>query len=322
MSVVDFIVAKCALDAEMDDYLYVRPDFSLWQSTVQAKRIQSFGIFRKDNLRAYGRLTLAGKDGVWTAPVTGTFGGPVLARGKNIPLYALDALFLEATRWLEMEAGAKSCSIRLPPHCFPDPLSGANANALFRLGWKLDQVDVNYHLPAMSADDFHARLGATKRQETRRLKGSGAAFKVLPAQALQRVYEIISRNRAARGFPMTMSWESIAALTEAFPATIGLFGVERGLDLLAAAICLRVTSCYFYVFYWGEAPEFRREMPVLLLAEGLVAHCHENGIAVIDIGIATDRSTPNEGLIAFKTGLGFEASPKLTFRYDFLRRRE
>ena len=190
-------------------------------------------------------------------------------------------------------------------------------NVLFRAGWILDQVDINYHFPVVDAEAFQAQLGATKRQETRRLKGTGASFCVVPHEQAERAYAVIARNRAARGYPMTMTWEALSALAKAFPAHVHFFGVVRGEDFLASAICLQLTPVYLYVFYWGEDPNFRKEMPVLVLVNGIMDHCHKAGFAILDIGVSTERSTPNEGLIAFKTGLGFQSSPKLTFRYDF-----
>lgn len=48
MKVDAFEVGLCATETEMDDYLYVSPAFNIWQAKVQEKRLQSFGIFRKD----------------------------------------------------------------------------------------------------------------------------------------------------------------------------------------------------------------------------------------------------------------------------------
>ena len=315
MKVEDFDVRVCADTASAQDYLFVSPDFTDWQSKVQGKTRQSFGVFRKDNQQQYARLTLAGKDGIWSAPVTGTFGGPTL--DKPVPIAALDRLMIEALRWLKEEAKADSCFIRLPPASFPDPSLALMQNVLHRGGWRLDQMDINYHLPVVPVERFHAQLGATKRQETRRLKGSGATFEPIPFAEAKRVYDIIASNRAARGYPMTMSWDALSAVAQAFCESFHFFGIVRRDRMLASAICIHITPQYLYVFYWGEDPEFRREMPVLLLVDGLVDFAYQNDITVIDIGISTDQSIPNEGLIEFKTALGFQPTPKLTYRFDF-----
>lgn len=313
MRVDEFEAGLCQDDAELNDYWYVSPAFNKWQSQVQGKRLQSFGVFRKDNKKLYARLTLAGQGKVWASPVTGTFGGVVLH--KAVPVGALDMLMEHAVQWLKQE-GAETCFVRLPPASFPDPTMAVMQNVLFRKGWVIDQMEINYHLPIVPVEEFHAQLGSTKRQETRRLKTSGAAFRLVPADEGQKVYNIIAANRAARGYPMTMTWEALAALTAAFPDRVRYFGVFRNDDLLSAAIGFQITPTYFYIFYWGESPDFRREMPVLALVDGLVDYCHKNGTKAMDIGISTEKSAPNEGLIEFKTGLGFLATPKLTYRYD------
>ena len=103
---------------------------------------------------------------------------------------------------------------------------------------------------------------------------------------------------------MTMAWPQVEALAAAFPDRVRFFGVIRGGTILAGAICLRVTASYLYVFYWGERPEFRKESPVTLLADGLVAYAHSRGVSVLDIGVSTEHSAPNVGLIAFKESSG------------------
>lgn len=88
-------------------------------------------------------------------------------------------------------------------------------------------------------------------------------------------------------------------------------GLARKRDMSSAYTLLPLR------FLLGEDPNFRKEMPVLVLVDGIMDHCHKAGFAILDIGVSTEKSMPNEGLIAFKTGLGFQSSPKLTFRYAF-----
>jgi len=287
--------------------LFVDPAFVLFQVQAQAKVLVS--VVTEDGEAS---LTFAGRDGVWTNPVTGAFGG---LGGAPANPAAVDFLVRTATNLLRRTPGAHA-SVRLPPDCFADPHAAALENALFRHGWRLDQVDLDYYLAVTDAEAFRAALGETKQKELRRLKRSGAAFRSLYLDEAQPAYEVIARNRAARGYPMTMAWDQIEALMRAFPGRVGVHAVERDGVILAAAIVLQVTAAHLYVFYWGEDPQVRRESPVTLLAEGLVEMCQAQGVRVLDIGISTDRSTPNPGLIAFKESLGCRAAGKRTYVLD------
>ena len=209
------------------------------------------------------------------------------------PAAAVFSVAHAATSWLRGEPETTSASIRLPPDCFGQPCSAALENALHRAGWRLDQADVNHHLVVGPPARFLAELGKTKRKELRRLKWSGATSCEAGLEA-SKIYDIIAENRRRMCYPITMAWPQVEALAAAFPDRVRFFGVIRGGTILAGAICLRVTASYLYVFYWGERPEFRKESPVILLADGLVAYAQARGISVLDIGVSTEHSAPND----------------------------
>jgi hypothetical protein len=303
-------VTQTADPGQAAEALFVDAAFNAFQAEAQGKALVTF---RVDGARGPTSLTLAGRDGIWSNPVTGAFGG-VAAQGADPAGVA--AVTAAATDWLRGQPQARQASLRLPPDCFPDPNAAALENALFRAGWRLDQADVDQWLPVVPGEAFARTLGETKQKELRRLARSGAAFRTLPPEEVQRAYDVIARNRTARGFPMTMSWAQVAALRDAFPDRVAFHLVEREGVGLAGAIVLRVTGAFLYVFYWGEDPDVRRESPVMLLAQGLAQVADEAGAAILDIGVSTDRSEPNPGLMAFKESLGCRTAGKRTYVLD------
>ncbi|MBS0361100.1 MAG: hypothetical protein JSR98_06945 [Proteobacteria bacterium] len=302
-------VVRSQAPPELGGHLFIDPAFMAYQAGAQGKALETFTAVDSRGA-ALASLTLAGKDGVWASPITGAFGGVAVQPGAGTE--AVVAAVEAASDWLK--AQGHRATFRLAPDGFQDPASGAVENALFRGGWRLAQADLNYHLVAAGAEAFQAGLGETKQKELRRLKRSGAAFMRLPAAAGERAYAVIAANRAARGFPMTMGWPQVRALAEAFPDRTGFAVVERDGRALAGAICLELSADWTYVFYWGEDPDSRRESPVMLLAEGLVAERSVRG-GVLDLGTSTEESQPNPGLIAFKEGLGCRASAKRTYEF-------
>lgn len=292
--------------------LFVDRDFLAFQARAQGAELVTF-IAQTQSGADVASLTFGGRQTLWTSPITGAFGG---ASGPEAPAEAIFALVEAATAWLRDERKGERATVRLPPDCLADPTAPALENALFRSSWTLAQVDLNYHLPVTTPEAFLAALGETKQKEVRRLKRRGAVVARLPQCDGRDAYAAIAENRAGRGIPMTMSWDQVSALAIAFPERVGFFVASRAAETLAGAICLDVTPAHRYVFYWGERPEFRRESPVTLLAEGLMAESHQRGFAVLDIGVSTNRSDPNLGLIRFKQDLGCLTTAKRTYALD------
>lgn len=293
------------------DTLFLDGAFNAFQAQAQGKRLVTFAV-RGDASRA--ALTLGGDAGRWTSPVTGAFGG--LACAGVPPASEVFSVVEAASAWLREEAGAISASIRSPPDFLDHPAAAAMENALHRAGWRLDQVEINHHLDLRGSADFRSGLGETKLKELRRLQRSGAVVAEAGPEASQAIYDIIADNRRSRGYPMTMTWPQVEALAASFPDRVRFFGVQRDDLLLAGALCLRITAECLYVFYWGENPQFRKESPVTLLADGLADYALENGFRALDIGISTAQSIPNSGLIAFKESLGCRTSARRTYALE------
>jgi hypothetical protein len=298
-----------ALSDSVDvETLFLARPFLRHQVVAQDKRLASFG-WADGGTRA--SLTLAGRDGVWASPITGAFGGLAVC-GRAGPA-AVQAIVDQVGEWARAEPDVEVVRIRLAPAVFPDPLQPLLQNALFTYGWTLEQLDLNQHLAVRPAEGFAAGLNETRRKELRRLQRSGASFVTLDREHGQAAYDVIAENRAARGYPMTMSWPQVAALLEALPDRVGFHAVVRDGEVLAGAICLQVTASYPYVFYWGERPAHRAESPITLLAEGLVALAYRQNASTLDLGVSTDASILNTGLFAFKQSLGAEATVRPTF---------
>lgn len=305
-------IRRCSDPGLEIDHLFVSGAFNAFQARAQSKKLVTFAA--GDGTATEACITLAGKEGVWSNPITGAFGGAAVS-GPRFEA-AVPELVRDLSDWLRGEADARAATFRLPPDCYPDPTAAVVENALFQNGWRLDHVDLDQYLPVMPPGAYVASLGETRQKELRRLLRSGAEFRSRDLAEGRAVYDVIARNRAERGYPMTMAWTDLQALAEAFPDRIGFHAVERDGEALAGAVVIRVAAHYAYVFYWGEDPAFRRESPVIMLAEGLMRLCNASGVAVLDIGISTEASSPNPGLMAFKTSLGCATASKRTYRLD------
>lgn len=294
----------------LNSHFFNKAEFLSYQSGFLSKKSVVIGV--EDTLgEVLAYIALAqDTDGQWRTPIAGAFGGVVTR--KSAPIQAIEILIDRLEPVLSEAGMVKKITIKLPPACFGDE-SALVANILHRKKWQLSAFDINYHMDIRGVDDFLGALGETKRKIIRRLERANAIFKPLSIDFLEGVYSVIEKNRAAQGYPMTMSFAAIKSLMEHFPESVKIFGVFLEGILVSAAICISITPKYFYVFYWGELPEHRKISPVLLLANGLVEYCVKEGIHVMDIGTSTVDSVPNEGLCSFKSSLGCKLSEKLTY---------
>lgn len=287
--------------------------FIAYQCHFLKKKALTLGVRKKTTQELQAALTLTSSDEkIWTSPVTGAFGGPILTGRPSFE--ALDFFIEHLGDFLKSYFPLQALHLKLPPPCYPDG-SSIVANILYRHRWSLSTFDVNYHWTLTSLPAFISNLSGTKRKILNRLGRMELLFKTLPLAQLPEVYDVIQKNREAQGYPLTMTQEALADLARHFPDKVKLFGVchPPQSHFLATAICLTLHPHALYVFYWGELPETRELSPVLFLAKGLIQHALEHHISLLDIGISSFQSTLNEGLCIFKESLGCQATPKLTF---------
>ncbi len=114
-------------------------------------------------------------------------------------------------------------------------------------------------------------------------------------------------------FPITMTYEAILEMAEAFPDRLVFFAASVGDQMIASSICLRIYPSVLYVFYWGDLPGWEKFSPVSLLADAIYEYGRQTGIRLLDLGTSTNHGVPNYGLLNFKREMGCVESLKLTF---------
>ncbi len=108
-----------------------------------------------------------------------------------------------------------------------------------------------------------------------------------------------------------MSWDDVQAMITAFPGRLHLFGAEHHNQLLAAAICVAVSTRVLYVYAWGEIAGAEALSPVCVLADYLSTFARAQGFDLLDLGTSSIEGIVNPGLLAFKRSLGADESLKL-----------
>ena len=299
---------NCFLPAE-GTLLFNEPDYFLLHShspnDIHAQ------LCRRSDDRVYATLAFhATADHVLVSPGRGTFGG----LGLN---GALD--FLVVDRFLQIVVdyligrGAKQICIRCAPASHDLALFSVVFNALSKQGFVVDKQEINFDM-RIDHRPFIERIEYGNVKRIRKAERAGFASEAVGLDALPLVHSLIANNRARLGVSVSMSLPQLQQMVTLFPHRIRLFAAynaDRGIDMVAAAVCLELAPCILYVLYWGDCDGMRTYSPVAMLAANIYAFCQHNGFKVLDVGISTLQGVPNYGLMNFKRNLGFTESLKL-----------
>ena len=239
--------------------------------------------------------------GHFRSPRRGTFGGFEFSRSVRIEV--LEA-FVDQVEKAVVASGAASIEILEPPTAFDPAKSALLANVLHRRGYTCAVPDLAFLLAVNGEDSIWQKLKPSRRQRINRCRREGMTVAELGPDSYRQAYEVIVKNREVKGFPVTMSFDSIVQMTEVFPGKLTFFGVFKDGAMIAASICVNVNPSVFYVFYWGDLPGYERSSPVSLLAEWIYDHARRQGFRFIDFGTSTKDGVPIYGLMNFKKEIG------------------
>lgn len=296
--------------------LFSKHEFLEHQKKVQNKDYIVFSLCELESNKILSQLILSRNKGNavydFFAPITGAFSDFYLAK-ERIALNKIQLFLTYIEAYLQTEFKIKRISYKLPPECYNSNNNNYLLNAMFIEGWKVNNIDLNYHLDLINGNEFRKNLSSSKRRELNRISREDLFFaRALETGEINAAYNIIKANRESQGYPMTMKWDDLYSLYLAMPEDIFFFNLKKDNSIIASAVCLKINNEQMYVFYWGENPEFRKLSPIVKLAEQLYLYFSEKGFKSLDIGISTDNSFPNQGLIDFKTNIGCQLTKKIT----------
>ena len=247
--------------------------------------------------------------GVFRSPARGTYAGIDLATKTYAPLIP----FLDDVEAHLDGAGARTMTLSTAPFAHDPQKSAWLFQNLSERGYTVELSQLNYSVPIDDVD-LVVKMRHNNRKRFRKCEREGFVFSERGNDGAREVYDVIARNRAHRGYPISMSFEEVQRMVEAFPGAISFHGVNHGEELVASAVCARLNPRVLYTLYWGDIPGYGTYSPVAFLAAGVYAAAREKGFRLMDTGtVPSIRSGPAAGLIKFKENLGCKATLKLTY---------
>lgn len=174
--------------------------------------------------------------------------------------------------------------------------------------------DLNYHLP-VTPPAFAETLPADQRRVLRRTQEAGVRAQEVGVEAIMYVHQTLARNRAARGFHLSITY---AALVDAYVALPGAYRAYLAKspsgEPTGAAVVVQVTPTLWYTYLLGHLPGVEGS-PVLVLLEKIWEDAQAAGIHTLDLGTASLHGKVNEGVAAFKRSIGAVATAKPSCRF-------
>jgi hypothetical protein len=200
---------------------------------------------------------------------------------------------------------AESCRgyrIKIPPQYLEPHLYPCIEHIFLEKGAKISS-EKNQHLAILNSD-FSFHFSDTNKKIVRRCISKGYVVDV-NSKVCKDGYRLLERNRAMRSVTLSLTFEEIERQSTRMQGRFAFFRCKDfGGDIIAYAVCIYVRSDVLYVLYWGEAPEHRKQSPVVYLAKCIIDYCIQGGIAVLDVGISSLNGILDQGLFDFKSRLG------------------
>jgi predicted N-acyltransferase len=245
----------------------------------------------------------------WSAP----FGGPDFTRPADT---ATNVMATMASAFDALEAqGVETIRIKAKP-TFYSGNEVAVQHTLFHHGFSVEQSELSYHIDLRSfshPDQYEAALKSPARRALKHAKREPFEYGEAVGDAEWEVaYDIIARNRSAKGRPLLLSLEYILRLRDLFPGRVRFFVLRHAGVPVASALLYRLRPGIELVEYWGDDHGLERS-PMNLLAAHVCQRAIAERIDFVDLGLSSVRGEPNQGLIQFKQSILARAELRLNF---------
>lgn len=186
-------------------------------------------------------------------------------------------------------------------------------NALKNQGYQIAEMALNQHIDLNEFDELGLHLkGSAKNKFNQFSKNSFVLNHSNDFEKLKVAYELIAKSRKIRNRPLKMSFEDMKFANEATPLeTYCLF--HEG-NIISSCIGIQVNPKIFHVIYWGHDPEMENLFPMNALSHMLCGHLKKNSkLKYVDLGISTDVTEPDFGLLEFKESIGAKVSLRFSW---------
>lgn len=242
------------------------------------------------------------------SPLRMSFGGII---AKDDLEYIHIEYFVDFVLSFCKEQKAEFLQITGYPFSYAPNLSNLVTQIFLQKGFQITKSELTHFLTVENTFESKLHLSALRR--LKKSKKNGFVFELWEKPNLEFVYEFVSNNRKRKGYPVSMNFESFAKTLQTFPEQYLTFVLKNKQEIIALTVAVVINRRILYNFYPADKEQYLQYSPTIMLLEGVFNFAQQQGFQILDLGISTDNSLPNYGLIRFKENLGCQSALKLSF---------
>jgi hypothetical protein len=208
--------------------------------------------------------------------------------------------------------GVETIHLKNPAEAYHQKKSKRLFDVLINTGYTIEKEESSALIP-VTAMAFEDGLHPSEKKRLRKCRDGGFVVQQVSLEHLDEVYRFLLACRQMKNYSLSMRWDEIRKLAEAFPDRFILMVVMHDEKMVAASISIRITSYVMYNFYHDHDAAYDLFSPVVLLNQGLYSICQQIGLSWLDLGTSQAGEVVKESLLTFKRRLGAIPSRKLTF---------
>jgi hypothetical protein len=248
------------------------------------------------------------------SPLQSPFGSVLFSKGLPVQVLFKFLLFVEEQLRLK---GVKQITIKNPPELyFPERMAALQV-LLFNLNYHVGCAEISSLIP-VDNEVYLDKLESWERRKYHMALKKDLVVRQLSLDQLETIYLFIAQCRELQSRKLSLSWEQLKRIADAFPDQFILFAIYQHDVLVAASINIAVSQEVLYNFYGAHDRLFNKYSPVVMLMNALYNWCRANGYIYLDLGTSAAGNEPNFSLLDFKIRLGAKSTQKLTFQKKLL----
>jgi hypothetical protein len=231
-------------------------------------------LFFRDKKIRLG-IILGEKEQYLCSPFSAPFGGFCYNKNEKIEYFEQAVAALREYG----EKVGKKIRISLPPFVYSPTVVSKCESALLRGGATIDHIDLNYQFEVGRFADYESYIDTKAKNKLHNSMKSGFEFFQLSAKNdddVLRAYEVIRKNREARGFPLRMSAQAVLDTVKIVHADFFVMSHD-GIDMAAAQV-FHVTDDVCQVVYWGDIPEYADLRVMNFFTYKIFEHYYNQGL--------------------------------------------
>ena len=268
-------------------------------------------IFRDSKIRL--GLILGKRDNDVFSPFSAPFGCFSFVN-EHVDINEIDQSIQVLDDFL-IEKKISSIKFILPPLCYNESFISQLINSFHRNLYKIVSVDLNHiFITSFFESNYSQKIYRNARKNLNIACKQNLIFQ--KTEDIDLVYDIISKNRKSRGFPLRMTLEQIKETIKILH--YDAFVIRLNQDYIASALIYHVANKIVQVIYWGDMPEFSSMKTMNFLSYKIFEYYKHSDISIIDIGPSTENGVPNYGLCEFKESIGCTVTPKFIFEKQII----